>query len=45
MAKFLPNESSETKPPQFYKDSLLNWFTIVSVVNVVIGDFNGKNLK
>jgi len=41
--KFLSKQSSETKPPKFYKVSLL--VTIVIVINAVIGGFSGEDLK
>jgi len=42
--KFLSNQSPETKPPQFYSQSL-ELVTIVIVINVVIGGFSGEDLK
>jgi len=43
---FLSKQSPETKPPQFYKVSHLNWLLlIVIVINVVIGGFSGEDLK
>jgi len=42
--KFLLKQSPETKPPQCYKDSLLNWLLVI-VINVVIGEFSWEHLK
>ena len=42
--KFFLKQSPETKPPQFYKVSLLNWLLVI-VINVVIGGFSGEDLK
>ena len=41
--KFLSKQSPQTKPPQIYKVSLSNCF--VTVVNVAIGGFSGKDLN
>ena len=44
--KFFSKQSSETKPQQFYKVSLLNWLLlIVIVINVVIHGFSGEDFK
>ena len=42
--KFFSKQSPETKPPQFYSQSLES-FTVVIVINVVIGEFSGNDLK
>jgi len=42
--KFLSKQSLETKPPQFFSQSL-ELVTIVTVINVVIGGFKGEDLK
>jgi len=42
--KFLLKQSPETKPPQFYSQTL-ELVTIVIVINVVIGGFSAQDLK
>ena len=39
---FFSKQSPETKPPQFYKVSPLNWLPVTIVINIVIG---GEDLK
>jgi len=40
--EFLSKHSPETKPPQVLQSQSLELVTIVIVINVVIGEFNGE---
>ena len=42
--KFFLKQSQETKPPQFYSQSLKSVATVIAII-VVIGGFSGEDLK
>ena len=43
--KFISKQLPVTKPPHFYKHQSLELVTVVTIINILIGEFSGEDLK